>query len=132
MSSQEKQSEKSVRADLEATESVPRLCLSLCLCLLVCATLALSERSRARIGFWHVSAKTQVPKIGKEQLWRGRYANYEYGYALRIPQGLVGLSPPAPWPQHGIEIKLSRNHDAHILTNGDFSAVDYPSLDAAV
>lgn len=132
MSSHEKQSENLVRANFDTTENVPRLRISLCLCLLVCSTLALPERPRVRIGFWHVSEKTEVPKISKEQLWRGRYSNYEYGYALKIPQGLVGLSPPAPWPQHGIKIRLSRNHDAHILTNADFSAADYPSLDAAV
>jgi len=79
-----------------------------------------------------VSTNTQVSKISKDQLWKSTYANYEYGYSLTIPRGLVGLSPPAPWPQHGIEIRLAGNHYAHILTNADFSAVDYPSLDAAV
>ncbi len=132
MSSQEKQSQRLVRADFGASKGVLYLVVSICLCLLVSSTLALSKRSGETIEFWHLSAKIQAPRVGTHQLWRARYTNFEYGYSITIPRGLVGLSPPAPWPQHGIEITLSRNHHAHILTNADFSAIDYPSLDAAV
>ena len=67
-----------------------------------------------------------------EQSWNGRYRNYEYGYTVMIPSLFVGLSPASPWPQHGIEIKLTPDGHAAVYTTGYFSSVDYPSLDAAV
>jgi len=120
--------ERSVRAGVDAKTFV----MGLGLCLLVSSAPVSSKYARAYIRSWQSSTKTQVPKIGKEQLWKGAYANYEYGYSLRIPRGLVGLSPPAPQPQHGIEIRLPGNQHAHILTNADFSASDFASLDAVV
>jgi len=67
-----------------------------------------------------------------EQMWRGEYVNSVYGYSMIIPKGFVAIGPPAPWPQHGVDIQLTRTSDAHIFTNGDFSASDYQSLEAVV
>jgi len=128
VSTQTKRFERFVRACVDANNCV----LGLCLCLFVSSTPVSPKRLGARVGLGHVSTKAHVPKISKDQLWKGTYVNYEYGYSLTIPRGLVGLSPPAPWPQHGIEIRLTGSHHAHVLTNADFSAVDYPSLDAAI
>ena len=119
-------------ARLYANKSVSQLRLALCLNLLVTLILTPYDSSLARFESLNVSASSQRPQISKEQSWRTKYTNYEYGYSLKIPRGLVGLSPPAPWPQHGIEIRLSENHDAYLVTNAFFSAVDYPSLEAAV
>ncbi|HEY2964437.1 MAG TPA: hypothetical protein VGJ37_18605 [Pyrinomonadaceae bacterium] len=96
--------------------------------LALCLTVALLLLCMAAVG--------QEPKqnghVGKEQSWTANYNNDQYGYALKIPSGFIGVSPPAPWPQHGIEIRLTPNRDAYIVTNAFLSAVDYPSLDAAV
>ena len=94
------------------------LCLSLPLLLVVVAAVGQKTKHSGH--------------VEKEQSWTGNYNNYEYGYALRIPRGLVGVSPPAPLPQHGIKISLTQNHDAYITADASLSAVDYPSLDAAV
>jgi hypothetical protein len=117
---------------LYANKSVSQLRLFLCVSLLVASMLAPYDSSLARLETLNVSVRSQGPQIGKGQSWRTRYTNHEYGYSLKIPRGLVGLSPPVPWPQHGIEVRISRNRDAYIVTNAFFSAVDYPSLDAAV
>src|SRR2546421_460844 len=58
---------------------------------------------------------SRAPRDNSEQRWRGKYVNFEYGYALAVPRGLVGLSPPPPWPQHGIEIRLAQNQQSKIL-----------------
>jgi hypothetical protein len=34
----------------------------------------------------------------------GRYYNYDFGFSVDIPKGMVGVRPPAPMPNHGFVI----------------------------
>lgn len=132
MNGHKKEYVKLVMARLYANKSMSQLRLALCVHLLAALILTPHNTARARFEILNVSGSSQRPETGKEQSWRVKYTNYEYGYSLKIPRGLVGLSPPAPSPQHGIKIRLSENHDVYMVTNAFFSAVDYPSLEAAV
>ena len=55
--------------------------------------------------------------IGK-RVFRGSYANRQYGYSVVIPKGLVGTNARDPAPDHGIGITLSEQPKAHIWTSG--------------
>jgi hypothetical protein len=61
-----------------------------------------------------------------------RYSNYEYAYSISIPQGLVGLGDPAPFPQHGIGITLSKQPKSYIWLDGSYNALQWQSLDEAI
>lgn len=63
---------------------------------------------------------------------RNRYSNYEYAYSVKIPQGLIGLSDPAPVPQHGIGITLSKEPKSYLWVDGSYNAAFLESLDAAI
>jgi hypothetical protein len=62
---------------------------------------------------------------------RQQYSNYEYGYTVLIPSGLVGVSNPSPGPQHGFEIVLSKRPAAGIRVDGSYDADLYGSLEEA-
>ena len=57
-----------------------------------------------------------------------QYSNYEYGYSITIPQGLVGLEVPAPFPQHGIAIILSKEPKSYIGLDGSYNSLEWKSL----
>jgi hypothetical protein len=79
-------------------------------------------------------AQTNAPYVsepGKDQTWKGNYVNYQHGFSVVIPKGLIGLGPAPPTPQHGIKIIISEPA-AHIFVDAYKSAIDYPSLTAAV
>ena len=61
-----------------------------------------------------------------------RYSNYEYGYNVKIPSRLVGFSSPAPLPQHGIGIILSKTPKSYIWIDGSYNALCFESPDAAI
>ncbi len=100
--------------------------LGVCLCVTLAFAFCVAVKSAGPL------ARSHAARAADEQLWRGKYVNFEYGYSLAIPRGLIGVSPPAPWPQHGVDIRLTQDNRAHIFVNADFSASDYPSLDAAL
>ena len=61
-----------------------------------------------------------------------RYSNSQYAYSVSIPQGLVGLSNSAPFPQHGIGITLSRQAKSYIWLEGSYNSLLWQSLDEAL
>lgn len=86
------------------------------------------------------SSPQEVPaqeEVARDALSRGykvhrqRYSNYEYGYSVLIPNGLVGISNPSPSPQHGFEIVLSKRPAAGIRVDGNYDAELYGSLEGA-
>ena len=66
------------------------------------------------------------------KVYRGQYANYEYGYIVLIPKGFMGISDPSPQPQHGFRIMLSKEPKAFIWVDGSYNALLWKSLDEAV
>ncbi len=63
------------------------------------------------------------------KIYRGKYANYEYGYSVLIPKGFVGISDPSPQPQHGFGITLSKQPEASITVNGNYSGFESGTLE---
>lgn len=61
----------------------------------------------------------------------GLFSNAEYGYAVTIPKGLIGVSPPSPYPQHGFRIPLLDQPEAQIWVDGSYNAAMYTSLSEA-
>lgn len=66
------------------------------------------------------------------KIYRGQYANYEYGYIILIPKGFIGISDPSPQPQHGFRITLSEQPKAFIWVDGSYNTLLWKSLDDAV
>ena len=62
---------------------------------------------------------------------KGLYSNYEYGFSVKIPDGLIGIRNPSPYPQHGFSIPLSNQPEAQISVDGSFNAAMYASLSEA-
>lgn len=67
----------------------------------------------------------------RDTTFKGRYRNYEYGYSVLIPNGLVGFAASPPAPQHGFGVILSRKSKAEIWVDGRYNAALWTSLDAA-
>src|SRR5437867_4099844 len=60
-----------------------------------------------------------ISKNGNSDVtYKHNYANLEYGYSVKIPNGLSALSDPPPLPQHGIEIELDSKRSARIWISG--------------
>ena len=69
--------------------------------------------------------------IPEEEGWtfeQGIYSNYEYAYSVRIPDGLVGYRSPAPMPNHGFGIDLSKEDEAAVWLDGSYNALEWSSL----
>lgn len=62
---------------------------------------------------------------------KGLYSNDEYGYAVTIPEGIIGVSAPSPYPQHGFSIPLSKQPETQIRVAGSFNAAMHTSLSEA-
>lgn len=59
---------------------------------------------------------------------KGIYRNYEYGFNVSIPHGLVGYSAPLPLPDHGVGILLSWEPRSYIYVGADHNSFDYGAL----
>jgi len=57
------------------------------------------------------------------------YANEQYGYAVRVPTGLVGYGVPSPAPNHGFGIVLSWAPRAYLYVDGSYEVADDDTLD---
>ena len=62
---------------------------------------------------------------------QGKYFNYEYGYSLKIPAGLTGYRSPAPMPNHGFGIDLSKEDCAQVWVDGMYNSLEWGSLNEA-
>lgn len=56
------------------------------------------------------------------------YANEQYGYAVRLPAGLVGYGVPSPAPNHGFGIVLSWTPRAYLYVDGTYEVADDDTL----
>lgn len=54
----------------------------------------------------------------------GRYSNFVYGYAVKIPKELTAYNNPPPSPQHGFGIVVSWEPRAYIYFDGSYNAGD--------
>lgn len=63
---------------------------------------------------------------------RGMYRNHIYGYSLAVPSGLVGITDPAPAPQHGIMIPLSDDSKEQIWIDGSYNAALWSTTEDAM
>jgi len=57
------------------------------------------------------------------------YGNAQYGYAVRLPVGLVGYGAPPPAPNHGFGIVLSWTPRAYLYVDGSYEVADDDTLD---
>jgi hypothetical protein len=73
----------------------------------------------------------------------GRYTNFNYGYSVLVPEGMMGATSPAPLPQHGFGIDLTqptttawtKQKDfprAYLYVDGSYNSALLASLDDAV
>lgn len=56
------------------------------------------------------------------------YANEQYGYAVRVPAGIVGYGVPSPAPNHGFGIVLSWTPRAYLYVDGSYEVADDDTL----
>jgi hypothetical protein len=63
---------------------------------------------------------------------QGLYSNYDYAYSIRIPDGLIGYRSPAPNPNHGFGIDLSKEDDAQVWTDASYNSMEWTSFDDAI
>jgi hypothetical protein len=61
---------------------------------------------------------------------KDRYSNYDYAYSVRLPKGLTGSMPPAPFPNHGFEIQLSAH--AILSVDASYNAAEWNSFKDAI
>lgn len=75
-----------------------------------------------------------------ETLWRGRYANCDYGFYVILPAGFVAHSSRPPNPNHGFLVALpdvgrtqyaSSADERFVWTNAEYNSLDFTSLKAA-
>ena len=93
----------------------------LLLCVLTCAAVMGQDSER------NTHVQTSKPS---EVRYTGVYANHQYGFALRVPVGLVALGDAPPLPNHGITIDLretshnrpsAEEQEGHIWVDGHYS-----------
>jgi hypothetical protein len=74
---------------------------------------------------------------------KGHYANYVYGYSIKIPDGMVGLGSPPPAPQHGFGIDLDNPRStewihgpefpkSYVYVDGSYNSIEWKRPDEAV
>ncbi len=67
------------------------------------------------------------------KILNGQYINYNYGYSVVIPKGLVAITAPPPAPQHGFSIELSKKPESYIWVDGSYGEKEeIVSLEVAV
>jgi len=59
----------------------------------------------------------------------GAYSNPNYGFAVRIPDGLSGHDDPAPNPHHGFGIALSWEPRSYIAFDGSYNAIGWSAAE---
>lgn len=62
----------------------------------------------------------------------GVFSNEEYGYTVTIPKGIVAVSPPSPYPQHGFRVPLLDQPESQIWVEGAYNSAMYLSSRNAV
>lgn len=55
----------------------------------------------------------------------GRYTNADYGYAVTIPKGMTAFRTPAPAPNHGFGMNLSKTPDSYLWVDASYDVLEY-------
>lgn len=53
----------------------------------------------------------------------GDYTSAKYGYSVRLPDGIVGLRPAAPAPQHGFGATLPNGLERYVWVNAEYDVL---------
>src|SRR3954466_10856658 len=81
----------------------------------ICCALGLLKNHGHRQAVAHIQSTDKVAterastKLAQSPAYgfiEGRYANFNYAYSVLVPKGMVGVTSPAPLPQHGFGINL--------------------------
>ena len=86
----------------------------------VCDSRLLAQTGRS------VQAKSDYVVVKDE------YSNYDYGFSVRIPKGLIALRSPAPLPNHGFAIQLSDQLAAVLSVDASYNAAEWNSFEDAI
>jgi hypothetical protein len=106
------------------------------------ANRSLNQNDSATLSQSFPAQTTSVPKVREDEIpsfdesqmvpHKKRYSNYEYAYRVELPRELIGFTDPAPMPQHGIGVVLSKEPKSYIWVDGSYNAAFLESLDAAI
>ena len=66
----------------------------------------------------------------RQNSFRGRTENDNYGYSVTLPPGIVGCNSGRPGNQHGVEVVFHEPQDARIEVDGRYNP-DYRDLSEA-
>jgi hypothetical protein len=80
--------------------------------LLAAAASAVGQHSSHKI-----AKKQHWEETDSETLWRGRYANCDYGFYVLLPDGIVGHGTHSPSPNHGFLVALPEVGTAEPVSN---------------
>jgi len=58
----------------------------------------------------------------------GVYQNWDYGYEVRVPDNLIGYRSPAPAPNHGFGILISRSPKTYVWVDASYLVEETASL----
>jgi hypothetical protein len=69
-----------------------------------------------------------------------RYYNYNYGFSVDLPKGMIGVRSPAPMPNHGFVIDLEnpqasksdRNSSSTLSVEASYNSAMWESFDDAI
>jgi len=60
------------------------------------------------------------------------YSNFDYGFAVKLPNDLVGFRPSSPAPNHGFGIDLSKQPVSYVWVDASYNSLDWESFDDAM
>jgi hypothetical protein len=78
--------------------------------------------------------------IRDESRVEDRYYNYNFGFSVDLPRGMVGRTSPPPMPQHGFVIDLENpqarksdsNSRSEIVVDASYNSLEWRSFDEAI
>jgi hypothetical protein len=79
--------------------------------------------------------KANAPAVAQTNgyiIVKGRYYNYDYAYSVSVPRGLVGFRNPAPAPNHGFGIDLSKPQRSYLWVDASYNAAELKSFDVTL
>jgi hypothetical protein len=76
---------------------------------------------------WHIQPKCYAASQTNhaDSVYQNDYTNPIFGYAISVPDGLVGKGSSDPAPNHGIAIKLSNDGKDFIWTDASYNVFYY-------
>lgn len=63
---------------------------------------------------------------------KGVYSNFDYGFAVKLPENLTGFRPDAPAPNHGFGLDLSKRPKSYVWVDASYNSLDWDGLNDAM